>query len=343
MIIPKDTGGNYRIDKFVDYQHMVPPIYQGVLSEYSIRKKLSPDDVILLSWYMSVTYSEITAIWLFEKLKIEDLKDTTKFFEEYNSKMIFGSSKKYNRYCNRFVNLNASFYEQYGCELSKKLYEIIGSNSEKIRYDNVLAYNLKIKDCGRFSAELFNECMLFLSESGLIEAKMSSPNSIDWNKGANLTSCMFNLIYKDELADEYDSLGKLTPEMKEYIPLFNEKLLIIKDKIWDKYPNRKVDIPLFTPKLCSFRNLFKRTRYGGFHHDRQLEHIKFYEKVLPKDNEIWGSLYTIRKDIFAHNLLGELNNWDGIRKERKRLWVDYGYTGVEAESINLKASLEDLF
>lgn len=343
MIIPNDQGGDWRMDKFVDYQHFVPPIYQATLTQYVLDNDLTERDCVTLSWYMSVTYSEISAIWLHKVLQLNQLNDTSKWFNDNQEKMIFGSSKKYNRYKGRFDYLMNQFHNSYGLEPENKLYEIIGTGTEKELYDRAMAHNLKIKECGRFSAELFNECCLFLSEANRLKAKMSSPNSIDWDKGANLTSCMFNLVHRDDLADEYDKLGKLTEEMKTFIPLFNDELIRIKDKIWNKYPERKVDIPLFTPKLCSFRNLFKCSRYGGFHHDRQLEHIRQYQEWYPEMKEVWDGIYDIRKTCFIPVLLGELNGWTGIRKERKYLWRDRGLTGIESESIEPLNSLESFF
>lgn len=341
MIIPNDKGGDWRIDKFVDYQHYVPPIYQSTLTQYVVNNKLTDRDCVLLSWYMSVTYSEITAIWMHQVLPLQELKNAGNWFEANKDKMVFGSSKKYNRYRGRFEFLMRQFLDKYGYEPEKTLYNVIGQGTEKERYDKALTFNLSINECGRFSGELFNECCSFLSDAGYMKAKMSSDNSIDWDKGANLTSCMFNLIYRDDLADEYDKLGKLNEEMRLYIPRFNDELIRIRDKIWTKYPERKVDIPLFTPKLCSFRNLFKRARYGGFHHDRQLEHIRKYQNWYPESPDVWNEIYAIRKQCFTPVLLGEINGWVGIRKERKRLWVERGMTGVEPESIEIIATLEN--
>jgi hypothetical protein len=339
--IPNDLGGDWRIDKFVDYQHFVPPIYQSTLTQYAIDNQLNDRDCTVLSWYMSVTYSEISAIWMHQVLPISELHKADDWFEKHKDIMIFGSSKKYNRYKGRFNYLMKQFLDVYGTEPEKKLYEVIGTGTEKEMYDRALKQNLAIKECGRFSAELFNECCLFLSEAGFMNAKMSSPNSVDWDKGANLTSCMFNLLRRDDLADGYDKLGKLTDEMKTYIPLFNSELIRIRDKIWTKYPERQVDIPLFTPKLCSFRNLFKCTRYAPFHADRQLEHIRKYEEWYPELSHIWDGLFDIRSKTMPVHFLGEKNNWNGIRKERKYLWVNRGLTGVEPESNYPESTLEE--
>ena len=90
---------------------------------------------------------------------------------------------------------------------------------------------------------------------------------------------------------------------------------------------------MFIGKICSFRNLFKNARYGGFHHDRQLQVIKEYEKVLPEYEYLWKECYDLRKTMFDKRFLGELNGWNGIRKERKKLWLTTGLTGAEKESL----------
>ncbi len=344
-LIPNDKGGDWRIDKFVEYQHKVPPIYQAIFSQYAKNKQLTERESVIASWYMAITYSEITTIWLMETFPLDDPDRYESWFEENEPKMIFGSAKKYNRYCGRFVALMKDFRKHYfdGTTPEAKFYSLMGDGSEKQKYDSVHKYNGKIREFARFSADLFNECAMVFQDSGRLKGKMSSPNSLDWYKGANETSGMFNLLYEDDLADEYDRTGVASKEMQEWFLIFDEKLIYIRDKIWDRYPERKVDIPLFTPKICSFRNLFKSARYGGYHHDRQLEHIRQYEAWHPKLDYLWQSIYTIRKQVFDPVLLGEINGWTGIRPERKKLWLTYGMTGVEAESITKIRSLEDFF
>jgi hypothetical protein len=340
MDIPNDLGGDWRIDKFVDYQNAVPPIEHGTLSQYVIRNNLSERDCLMLSWYMCITYSDITSIWLHKVLPFQNISRSAQFFSSNKDKILFGSAKKYNKYNGQFESLMKQFQEKYGSDPVRKLYEVIGTGTDKQRYDNALRYNLSIKYCGRFSAELFNECCLFLSETGHFSAKMSSPNSIDWKTGSNLTSGMFNLLYKDDLANQFDKSG-MTKEMESYIPLFNSTLLKIREKIWERYPQRKVDVPMFSGKICSFRNLFKCSRYAPYHADRQLEQINQYRTWYPKMSDLWDELFLIREQTIPSHFLGEKNNWTGIRKERKRLWVDRGLTGIEPESV--KRSIESFF
>ena len=69
-------------------------------------------------------------------------------------------------------------------------------------------------------------------------------------------------------------------------------------------------------------------RYVGFHHDRQLKFINQYVKQKP-DDPIWEQIFEIRKSIFPNELLGELNGWNDIRPERKKMFLTTGNTGAE--------------
>lgn len=339
MVIPNDLGGDWRIDKFVEYQHAVPPIHQSTLAQYAFANNLSERDCTILCWYMAITYSEVSSIWMHSVLPIEKLSDIRNWFDENKDRLIFGSAKKHVRLNGRFVFLIDQFLDKYGNEPEKVLYNVIGVGTEKERYDRALKFNLTIKECGKFSAELFNECALAISKTGVFNARMSSPNSVDWSNGANETSCMFNLIRRDDLADRYDKLGKMDDEMRQYIPIFDSEILRIRDKIWSRYPERKIDVPLFKGKLCSFRNLFKCKRYGGYHADRQLEHIRKFESWYPDRSDLWNMLYDIRSKTIPEHFLGEKCGWDGIRIDRKYLWTKRGLTGVEPESNFPESSL----
>jgi len=72
MKIPNDNGIDYRLNKFVEYQNAVPPVHRKILIEYAKQKKLTYDDMILLSWLMSNTYHELTSILMFEEIKYDN-------------------------------------------------------------------------------------------------------------------------------------------------------------------------------------------------------------------------------------------------------------------------------
>ena len=132
----------------------------------------------------------------------------------------------------------------------------------------------------------------------------------------------------DLIKDEFDKTKKVTPLEIKYL---STKLSVIQKSIQETYPEQDSEISMFIGKICSFRNLFKNARYGGFHHDRQLGVLKQYEVDFPQYSYLWEECYKLRQDIFPSRFLGELHGWDGIRKERKKIWLTTGKTGVEDE------------
>ena len=177
---------------------------------------------------------------------------------------------------------------------------------------------------GNFAAYQFVDSVDYLSDWFPIDVKGSSV--LDWNHCSNMTSGLYNILYEDEKANEFDRKHVVSPEDRERL---GREVLRIQEEIRKTYPEQDSDISVFIGKVCSYRNLFKGARYGGFHHDRQLGVIREYEKSFPEFGSLWEKCYELRREIFPQNMLGELNGWDGIRNERKKLWLQQGLTGVE--------------
>ena len=146
------------------------------------------------------------------------------------------------------------------------------------------------------------------------------PSKLDWKHCSNLTSGLLNIMYLDQEANDFDKTGKISIPEDD----LRKELKTLQCAIQAKYPDQENDINLFIGKICSFRNLFKGTRYGGFHHDRELGWIKLYQKRFPAHKLLWKRLYKLRKQMFTPRFLGELRGWDGIRTERKKLWLTEG-------------------
>jgi len=331
MIIPNDNGVDYRLLKFVEYQHAVPPVHRELLIEYSNRKKLDENDKVLLSWLMANTYHEITSILFFEE--IEYGRGYNKRFEEFwnknNERITFGTAKKYNKMNNRILDTIEFFYSNYGLKPFKSLISFLkNSNSSIERYELIKEINKNCKNFGRFSEDLFLEILQIFDNPDTFDINIKASDVFDWEHCANLTSAVFNIMYLDELADRFDSKDLSKTELGIWEPKLKEKVLEIQSVINKTY-NTELDTSLFITKLCSFRNLFKNNRYGGYHHDRQLEYLIKYEQTWPEKKELWAEIYDIRKQVYGEQLLGELGGWNGIRKERKKLWTTKGLTGVE--------------
>lgn len=318
--IPGDYGKDYRLKKFVEYQHEVPSIHYRFLGEYIKRHNMTRDETVDMCYLMSVTYNELTCIVLFEMLK-EYTPD--EIWEKYKMDLSFGSSRKYAKNNDQFVQL----IEDWKRETKNTPYEWLLSQiltSEEQTCINIQRAIQNVNNVGRFAADLFIEMLVYMKD--YLNIHLKEPAKIDWKNCANLTSGIFNIFYEDEKANEFDKTKKVSQGEIKYL---TTKLKIIQKEIQKTYPEQDSEISMFIGKICSFRNLFKNARYGGFHHDRQLGVLKEYEKAFPQYKQLWEECYQIRADIFPDRFLGEKHGWDGIRKERKKIWLTTGKTGVE--------------
>lgn len=328
--IPGDVGGDWRLQKFIEYQHEVPSIHYRVMGEYTNNWVPNLDDAVMMCWYMSVTYNEVTCMLLQELFDWRSLTPRTvreycqKFWEETKSVLDFGSSRRYAKNMDWFPTLMESFIRVTHRRPYLWLKSLLKGSPEE-NYSAVFSTVSSLPYTGRFATDLFMESLLYLN---LFPGKLVEPSQLDWKKCSNLTSGLLNIFYYDEEANEYDKTKKL-PVSEEFL---TKKLETVQKKIKKTYPEQGTDINLFVGKICSFRNLFKAARYGGFHHDRELGVLKEYEQILPEFQYIWGRVFALREHMFDKRFLGEFHNWNGIRPERKKLWLKEGLTGVETES-----------
>lgn len=328
MNIPKDTGHPWRLHKFVEYQHKVPPVHPIVISEYAELKGLDADDCIIISWLISVTYCEITTLYLFEQLDWRNLTraDIELFWEKHKPTLVFGSGRKHVKAADWFVSLMDDFLKIVGQHPEEWLKSLIQIDPVAT-YESIMAVAKSVKFTGRFAGDLFLEMLMHFNKKSLVNVQLEEPEVIDWKHCSNLTSGLFNAIYMDNEADMFDKTGFIA---EEHYSILQTGIHDVQKAIQLRYPEQDATIPLVITKLCSFRNLFKSSRYGGFHHDRQLENIVKYQKNYPEKAELWQILYNIRLKVFDPSLLGEVGGWTGIRKDWKKLWVEKGMTGVES-------------
>lgn len=329
--IPGDTGDNWRLNKFVEYQHEVPSIHYRLLGEYIKRNSLSKNDAVMMCWYLSTTYNEITCILLHEIFKWKELTPKTlkpycnDFWVEMKPFLDFGSARRYAKSMDWYPKILENVIRKTKKHPYRWLKSLEGK-TPKESYDNVFKNLRSTPYVGRFAAELFMELALYIQD--YLEFPCEETSKLDWKDCSNLTSGLLNIFYLDEEADLYDEKKRL-PVTEEFL---TEKIEVVQKAIKKRYPKQDNDINLFSGKICSFRNLFKNKRYGGFHHDRELGVIRTYEKTLPQYQHLWDEIFDIRQDLFDPRFLGELHNWNGIRKERKKLWLTKGLTGVEYDS-----------
>jgi hypothetical protein len=334
MIIPKDDGKSYRLKKFVQYQQEVPPVHRAILIDYAKEKNLNSNDLIRIAWLMSNTYHELTALLMFEEVPFSNqyYKNFKIWYLKNENKIQFGSAKKYNAMNQRFLTTIEFYEKNYGKDSFKIFKSITKDLDPKKNYESLIRFNQSCKNHGRFSSDLFNEIVMMYQQENMLDSNIKSNEIFDWENCANLTSSVLNLLYRDDLADRFDAKKMSKSELKILEPCLNLKVKEIKKEIEYTY-QKKIDTAMFITKLCSFRNLFKNNRYGGFHHDRQLEYLLKYNKDFPDKKNLWKDVLKFRKKNYKAHFLGEINGWTGVRKKRKKIWTTTGMTGVEIESL----------
>lgn len=326
--IPNDDGQSYRLMKFVEYQHEVPSIHYRFIGNWIKKYRYEKDRAVNMCWLMSVTYNEITCIIL-DYLLYEVAMKPKDIWAVYKNDLDFGSARKYAKNNDWFVPLMNEWYEMTRGKPLDWLLRQCGLDGEG-NYRRLQKTLNGAKFVGRFAADLFIESVSYLQR--YLGIRIIEPKNINWEDGSNLTSGLFNIFYEDERAKRYEETRKVTVKERE---LLGQYISIVQDEIKVTYPEQDNEITMFIGKICSFRNLFKAARYGGFHHDRELGVLKRYEKSIPGMFDIYKKCYGLRREIFPEKFLGELRGWDGIRKERKKLWLKYGLTGVEECSVGL--------
>lgn len=331
--IPGDTGGDWRAKKFVEYANFVPPVHQSFLIEYAKLRNLTEEQCVLLSFLMGHFYSELTAVFVLEywNYTLPDKTEIRNFIEKYNDTIIYGTARKWMKYNDRTYRILSWLSDETSETgiLSWFKSIAVGSNEREV-YDNIKSYSLRCPEYGRFASDLFNEILMIYSKSNNITVKLKSDESINFREGNNLTAGLFNIVYMDERANQWDKHEYITDAEFDFLM---EKLLWVKSIYEQRFPEKEIDVPLFVTKICSFRNCFKGRRGGGYHHYRQLKYLIYYEKTLPECKSLWDDCYLIRKRVYPDILRGEDYGITDIPPELTKWWLKYGWIGNEPEAL----------
>lgn len=326
MIIPNDTGGLWRIHKFLEYKHEVPYVDESTLVAYALDNKLDADDAIMLAWYHSMAYNEITAALLLNTLDWRKIRrsDVKSFWADNKPDLLFNSSRAYAKNMDWFVPLMDSFMSNIKREPYKWVQSIAEGKDPHARYKSLYDVVSKWKYMGRFSTELWLEILIAFHKEGILDLDIALKD-FDWRDGSNVTSGVYNMLYEDDLADQYDKIKCVSDEE---VARLDKALEDVRKECAKLYPDDDNSVAILTPRVCAWRNLFKGNRYAGYHHDRQLGNLEQYKKAFPK-HPLWEELFGIRAQLYPHHMLGELYGWSGIRPHRKKLWKEKGLLGFE--------------
>nr|DAQ16570.1 MAG TPA: hypothetical protein [Caudoviricetes sp.] len=314
--IPNDDYKSFRIDMFVRF--------------YSKRKNQNDRDEdnllhfcqgndneskIWASFLYSTCYSVTTSALLlriFPSIKDATIDKLTEFWNTYKDRLIFQSDRRWVKQNDKFVSIVSSYKNKIG---NCSQYEVIMS---LINQSQTALYNwfTSIYYCGRFSALLFME-----SVYNFLGLDLTPEAYLDWNSCKTCAQSIFVISYRDDLAYEIRKQGRnLTKsEIKELEYLLQQIIIYTENKL-----GYKTNFARIVGYLCSYFKLYKQIRYLEYYTDRRLQELNTYKKVLPEFDYIWNQLFEIRYKNVPHEILGELNGWKGIRKEKYKEFVTYG-------------------
>jgi len=272
-----------------------------------IAKELNLDEEqrYWLAWLYSACYSGATAYYIF--LNFPDysqvnLKDIEAFWNDKRDSLIFQTDRVYVKSNDAFIRMVYSWKKICGSSQSD-FFEGLDDYDAiyRILYRNLFFYK-------RYSLFLLLEAIHRLT--GL----QISPTGIPFKEAVSSRNGLFNALGWDEKVDK--------PLYDDDLKILNHYADNLVDQLNIEFPSIKTDYWNLETTLCAFRKLFKATRYFGYYIDRQMEEIKVMQKRFKDVN--WDIFWKFRREYFSKNMLGELSGWDGIRKERLRLFLDKG-------------------
>lgn len=304
--IPGDSGKPFRrkvvqnllsgdyIDGATDYCLLVP---------YAEYKELDDEERVWLAYLYGLSYSCTTAIRFFEEFPdINRIpgKFIKAFWKDEKPTLWFNPDRKYLKNNNQVIPAIKSLKDNLSGE--PLLYKVLDVSKEGKSFEGLYKYiNKEWKFFGPMGAYLFFDALY-----GLCPEVYVDPPELDWkHSGKTVVEGMAHMLYQDELIDTRE------------FPL--ERYSKVVNKLQESSGKPKV---LIESTLCAFRKFFKGTRYMGYYADRMLEECLFVDSHggMPKDIDIW----VLREESIPDELRGEIQGWEGIRKDQMKRWLERG-------------------
>lgn len=276
-----------------------------LLKEYAKTHKLDARECFDLAFFFAITYCCESGIILF--LKRDAIWHGEYNLEKLKQDMIFQSDRKYVKMRDCFQRC-LSFWQK----------RLTSYDTGKWIKKGILDLEQAIKDVekwymfGRFSAFLFLE-----TYATLLDLPVTN-TTIEWREGDTATSGLLNLFGYDADAAYFDRNGVLR------IPVDKMDALLRKTVIEVERSGGDANTTKIETSLCAYRKFYKGSRYNGYYLDRMLEELIWYQENKPNYRPLTNELFRIRGKCFLDEMLGERHGWKGIRKENKKLYMEYG-------------------
>lgn len=315
--IPGDNYPLWRTEKFIQYvMGSTTGADTWLLKTLSDMYRLSLSERIWLCWLHTCCNCEVTAWWLYHKIpKVpKSLASYERFWYKYKNRLVFVTDRVYVKSNDEFPGLVYKFQKTTQGNPVRFIQKF---SSFSDLYKELCSWRYM----GRYSTELFLEAIVTVSKLDI------HPDSqvFDINAGRTMTSGLLNTLGYDDIADSFDK-GEVLPETA------CDTLQAELNELYQRFlvqTGLNLTLSQMTPKLCSWRKLFKGQRYGNYYIDRQLQCLTKMEENFPQYTALWDQIYEARKLLFPKAALGENFGRKGIQKGLNRLWVEKGITGFE--------------
>lgn len=282
------------------------------------KMKLDIEQRYWLAFLYSTCYCGPTAAYMFHcfpSYQKAGIKEVYDWWFENKHKLLFQTDRKKVKSFNVFPEIFDSYKNLIGDSQEAFFAKLLVDDKES-SYDNVWKEAGRIFYFGQFSLFLFLESIhvltgLLITPSGLnLKASESARNGLCYATSR----------------DDWVTLRHKLPEEKPNFGYLNFKLRQLKNELTRDYPELGVTYWNIETMLCAYKKLFWQTRYLYYYIDRFQEEIKKVEESVRGEMNM-KMLWDFRKEFFDHRFLGEIQGWDGIRKERLSLFVEEGVLG----------------
>ena len=313
MIIPNDTGKHWRRNKLVEYIGSFPDEIGPIMRRYFKIRDMDKDSQVWWVLLYSACYCMGTACILERELDYKTLtqKRLEQFWRVYKKDLIFQSDRRYIKNMNQFNDIAWEFISRSNREPWKYISQFITDDPYET-YHKLYKEVSSWRFYGRFGT------ILFLYNLHKLMGVELDYNEYDWKTGKTTTAALFNAFYFDERAEQFEKDSKLIGDELTWL---DDKLFRLIKALKNKYPDKDWTLMGVTSDLCSYRKLFKQSRYLGYYVDRQQEEITWLQERWPQYPKLWNNIWKWRQKYIDNEYLGEKNDYVGVQKDRMKAWV----------------------
>jgi hypothetical protein len=270
------------------------------------RFELNIEQRYWLAYLYSTCYCVATVFYIYNEFpdyENVDVDRLERWWNKNKSKCLFQTDRLKVKSFDKFIPMFKSYRAFVGDNQEATFKKLLEEDPIK-SYNNLYDFCIQFYYMGRFTLFLYLECMKFLT---------NIPIEIDNLDLREAESCRNGLCYAIGLDEMVTKKGKnIKLSNYDYQILF-EYLHQVVSELKNEHPEENVTYWSVETSLCSYKKMYWKKRYLGYYIDRMMVEInKMQENV--KEGVDWSVLWDFRREYFCRDWLGELNNWNNIRK-----------------------------